>query len=156
MYNRYNLLGLLLRLEPHIPEHVVDQMNDVLVQNWHFLDECSLWRVSETKRAESHTKTGTESTKDTLTHRFDLRGVHQGSFHTWDAILAFPSISQGKDPPPYRGPETEDTFYEMQHEISDIRHLIEIIDIRHMRIMHKMNETLSAWVSVLNSTGMYR
>jgi hypothetical protein len=31
MYNRYNLLGLLLRLEAHIPEHVVDQMNDVLV-----------------------------------------------------------------------------------------------------------------------------
>ena len=42
MYNRYNLLGLLLRLEPHIPEHVVNQMNDVLVQNWHFLDNCSL------------------------------------------------------------------------------------------------------------------
>ena len=44
MYNRYNLLGLLLRLEAHIPEHVVDQMNDVLVQNWHFLDDCSLRR----------------------------------------------------------------------------------------------------------------
>ena len=42
MYNRYNLLGLLLRLEAHIPEHVVDQMNDVLVQKWHFLDNCSL------------------------------------------------------------------------------------------------------------------
>ena len=39
MYNRYNLLGVGLRLEPHIPGHVVDQMNDVLVQNWHFLDD---------------------------------------------------------------------------------------------------------------------
>ena len=106
MYNRYNLLGLLLRLEPHIPEHVVDQMNDVLDQNWHFLDDCSLRRVSETKRAESHRKTGTESTKDTLTRRFQRRAVHQGSFHTWDAILAFPSISPGKDTPPYPVPET--------------------------------------------------
>ena len=42
MDNRYNQLGLLLRLEAHIPEHVVDQMNDVLVQNWHFLDDSSL------------------------------------------------------------------------------------------------------------------
>ena len=39
MYNRYNLLGLLLRLEPLIPEHVVDQMNNVLVQDWRFLGE---------------------------------------------------------------------------------------------------------------------
>ena len=39
MYNRSNQLGLLLNLEAHIPEQVVDQMNDVLVQNWHFLDE---------------------------------------------------------------------------------------------------------------------
>ena len=44
MYNRYNQLSLPLRLEAHIPEHVVDQMNDVLVQNWHFLDDCSLRR----------------------------------------------------------------------------------------------------------------
>ena len=43
--------------------------------------------------------------------------------------MAFPSISPGKDTPPYPAPETEDTFYEMQHEISDIRHLIELIDI---------------------------
>ena len=42
MYNGFNKLGLLLRLEAHIPEHVVDQMNDVLVQNWHFLDDSSL------------------------------------------------------------------------------------------------------------------
>ena len=46
--------------------------------------------------------------------------------------MAFPSISQGKDPPPYRVPETEDTFYEMQHEISDVRHLIKIINIIHV------------------------
>ena len=70
--------------------------------------------------------------KDTLTHRVEHQAVHQGSFHTWDAILAFPSISPGKDTPPYPVPETEDTFYEIQHEISDIMDLIVIIDIRHI------------------------
>ena len=38
--------------------------------------------------------------KDTLTHQVEHQAVHQGSFHTWDAILAFPRVSQGKDPPP--------------------------------------------------------
>ena len=70
--------------------------------------------------------------KDTPAHRVEHRAVHQGSFHTWDAILAFPSISPGKDTPPYPVPETEDTFHEMQHEISDIRHQIEIISIINM------------------------
>ena len=31
----YNLLGLGLRFESHIPENVVDQMNDILVQHEH-------------------------------------------------------------------------------------------------------------------------
>ena len=66
---------------------------------------------------------------DTLTHRVEHQAVHQGSSQTWDAILAFPSISPGKDTPPYQVPETEDTLYEIQHEISDKMHLIAIIDI---------------------------
>ena len=32
VYNEYNLFGLRLRFESHIPEHVVDQMNNILVQ----------------------------------------------------------------------------------------------------------------------------
>ena len=51
--------------------------------------------------------------KDTLIHRVEHRAVHQGSSHTWDAILAFPIISPGMDTPPYPVPETEDTFYEI-------------------------------------------
>ena len=38
----------------------------------------------------------------------------------------------GKDTPCYSGPEIEDTFYENEHVISDIMHLIDIIDIRHI------------------------
>ena len=30
--NEYNLFGLRLRFESHIPKHVVDQMNNILVQ----------------------------------------------------------------------------------------------------------------------------
>ena len=56
MYNQFNLIGLCLSLESHIPEHVVDQMNNVLVQDWHLLGESSLCRVSETNRAGSQRK----------------------------------------------------------------------------------------------------
>ena len=110
MYNKFNLIGLGLRLELHIPEHVVDQMNNVLFQNLHLPDECSVCGVSGTKRAESHSKTGTESMNDTLTHQVEHRAVHQGSSQTWDAILVFPSASPGKDTPPYPVPGTEETF----------------------------------------------
>ena len=37
-----NLFCLSLCFESHIPENVVDQMNDVLVQDKHFLDNTSL------------------------------------------------------------------------------------------------------------------
>ncbi len=50
MYIRYNLLGLGLCLEPHIPENIVNEMNKVLVQQWNLLDNSSLSRVSETLR----------------------------------------------------------------------------------------------------------
>ena len=53
MYIRYNLLGLGLCLEPHIPENIVDEMNKVLVQQWNLLDNSSLCRVSERNRAGS-------------------------------------------------------------------------------------------------------
>ena len=32
VYNEYNLFSLRLRFESHISEHVVDQMNNILVQ----------------------------------------------------------------------------------------------------------------------------
>ena len=70
--------------------------------------------------------------KDTLTHRYRHPGVHQVSFHTWDAILAFRGISPGKDTPPCPIPETEDTYYGMQNEISDISQLIGIINLRYL------------------------
>ena len=57
MYTQFNLIGLCLCLESHIPEHVVNQMNSVLVQDWHPLGESSLCRVSETNRAGSQRKT---------------------------------------------------------------------------------------------------
>jgi len=46
MYIRYNLLGLGLCLEPHIPENIVDEMNKVLVQQWNLLDNSSLCRLN--------------------------------------------------------------------------------------------------------------
>ena len=55
MYSRYNLLCLGLRLERHIPENVIDQMNNVLVQNGHLLDDSPLRRVSGMKGAGSQT-----------------------------------------------------------------------------------------------------
>ena len=57
LYNQCNLIGLCLRLEFHIPEHVIHQMNNVLVQDWHLLGESSLCRVSETNRAGGRRKT---------------------------------------------------------------------------------------------------
>ena len=50
MYNRYDLIGLVLRLEPHIPEHVVDQMNNVLVHQVALLLDSSFDRVAERKK----------------------------------------------------------------------------------------------------------
>ena len=69
--------------------------------------------------------------KHTLTHRDRHPTVHQESFHTWDAILAFPGISSGKDTPPCPVPETKDTYYGMRNEISDIRQINDLIDLRH-------------------------
>ena len=43
----YNLVGLGLRFESHIPENVVDQMNDILVQHEHLPRDESYGRVSE-------------------------------------------------------------------------------------------------------------
>ena len=53
------------------------------------------------------------------------------TFHTWDAILAFPGISPGKDTPPCPVPETKDTYDGMRNEISDIRQINDLIDLRH-------------------------
>ncbi len=43
----HNLLGLGLSFESHIPENVVDQMNYILVQHEHLLQDESYGRVSE-------------------------------------------------------------------------------------------------------------
>jgi hypothetical protein len=47
----YNLIGLCLRFESHIPENVVDQMNDILVQQENLLHNSSFDRVAEIKLA---------------------------------------------------------------------------------------------------------
>ncbi len=47
------LLGLCLVLEARIPENVVDQMNQTLVNQWNLLDNSSLCRVPATKEAGS-------------------------------------------------------------------------------------------------------
>ena len=49
----HNLTCLSLRFESHIPENVIDQMNDVLVQhiNWNLLHSSAFDRAAETKNA---------------------------------------------------------------------------------------------------------
>ena len=46
----HNLIGLGLRFEPHIPENVVDQMNDILVQHENLLRDNPFDRVSASKQ----------------------------------------------------------------------------------------------------------
>ena len=43
----YNFIGLDLRFESHIPENVVNQMNDILVQHKHLLQDESMYIVAE-------------------------------------------------------------------------------------------------------------
>ncbi len=53
-YNAYNynyLLSLYLVFEAQIPENVVDQMNQALVNQWYLLDNSALGRVPATKEA---------------------------------------------------------------------------------------------------------
>ena len=47
MHNMHNLICLSFRFESHIPENVVDQMNDILVQHEHLPRNESYGRVSE-------------------------------------------------------------------------------------------------------------
>ncbi len=50
-YNAYNYnycLCPLCCLEAQIPENVIDQMNQVLINQWNLLDKSSLCRVPET------------------------------------------------------------------------------------------------------------
>lgn len=48
MYNDYNLFGLSLRFESQMPEDVVDQMNNILVQYENLLGNCSFGIVTGT------------------------------------------------------------------------------------------------------------
>ncbi len=50
VYTEYNLFGLRLRFESHIPEHVVDQMNNILVQYENLFDDSSFDTVTGTTR----------------------------------------------------------------------------------------------------------
>ena len=43
----HNLICLSFRFESHIPENVVDQMNDILVQHKHLLQDESMYIVAE-------------------------------------------------------------------------------------------------------------
>ena len=47
MHNMHNLICLSFRFEPHTPENVVDQMNDILVQHKHLLQDESMYIVAE-------------------------------------------------------------------------------------------------------------
>jgi hypothetical protein len=48
--NEYYLFGLRLRFESHQPEHVVDQMNNILVQNENLFGDSSFGAVPGTTR----------------------------------------------------------------------------------------------------------
>jgi hypothetical protein len=48
--NEYYLFGLRLRFESHKPEHVVDQMNNILVQYENLFDDSSFDTVTGTTR----------------------------------------------------------------------------------------------------------
>jgi hypothetical protein len=50
VYNEYNLFGLRLRFESHVPEHVVDQMNNILVRYENLFDDSSFDTVTGTTR----------------------------------------------------------------------------------------------------------
>ncbi len=50
VYNVYYLLGLRLRFESHEPEHVVDQMNNILFQYENLFGDSSFDAVPGTTR----------------------------------------------------------------------------------------------------------
>ena len=81
------LFGLGLGFESHIPENVVDDMNDVLVQHVHFLRDRSFDRVAEKKGNWSCTCQW-KMEGILLTYRLGRQAVDQGSFRRWGAISA--------------------------------------------------------------------
>ena len=50
VYNEFYLFGLRLRFESHEPEHVVDQMNNILVQYENLFGDSSFDTVTGTPR----------------------------------------------------------------------------------------------------------
>ncbi len=82
IYNFYYLIGLGFVLEAQIPENVVDQMKEPLVNHWNLLDNSSLGRVPATK--EGTQNSCTSSIKQTLTSRFEHPVMRPGSFHRLD------------------------------------------------------------------------
>jgi len=50
VYNQFHLFGLRLRFESHEPEHVVDQMNNILVQYENLFGDSSFDTVPGTTR----------------------------------------------------------------------------------------------------------
>ena len=86
-YNTYNaykhcyLVGMGLVLEAQIPENVVDQMKEALVDQWNLLDYSSLGRVPVTKEAGSQ-KTFTHSLNQTLTRRFEIPSESLGKWNS--------------------------------------------------------------------------
>ncbi len=64
--NNYTyLLGLYLVLEAQIPENVVNQVNQALVNQWNLPDNSPLGRVPATKEAESQSYC-----------RFEMKDLH--------------------------------------------------------------------------------
>ena len=84
----YNLIGLSLRFESHIPENVVDQMNDFLVQHEDLLRYSSFGRVAARKQCSCSITCQWNTEEILLTYRLWHQAVRQVSFRWWGAISA--------------------------------------------------------------------
>ena len=151
-YNTYNtykhcyLVGMGLVLEAQIPENVVDQMKEALVDQWNLLDYCSLGRVPVTKEAGSQ-KTFTHSINQTLTRRFEHRVMRPRSFHMLDETWASRRFSQCRDKLTYPAKGKWKTYYENATRHTKINHIIAITEIMNIIITTDITrrQTLSLW-----------
>ncbi len=83
------LFGPLGRFESHIPENIVDQMDNVLVQEILFLDNQAPRRASEKAKQKKRTTQPNSAMRRTgLTCPLEQPSACQGSFHQRDAIYA--------------------------------------------------------------------
>ena len=76
----YNLFGLCLCFETHIPENVVDQMNDILVQHENLLHDSSFHRVAEINIAMGQAHANSKLTRYYLHIDFGIEQFVKGLF----------------------------------------------------------------------------